>query len=271
MATKPPIPGLASSTEFTSDRQFATNLSRGLEVLRAFTPDAPVLGNREIADRTGLPKATVSRLTYTLMVLGYLGRVEPLHKYRLGAGVLSLGYPLLASMPVRQLARGRMERLAKQTGCTVNLGMRDRLNVVYIDTCRVDRTNAYQPDIGSTGPLLRMAIGRALILGSPAAERTAILNRLKVDDPNGFAADAARWERDARHFALRGFCLSKGDWRREVHAIAAPIRQPAPQERVALNCTISAHRLPSRDALEREIAPQLLEAVRDIEAASGIV
>ena len=43
-----------------------------------------------------------------------------------------------------------------------------------------------------------------------------------------------------------------------------------PQERVALNCTVSAHRLPARDALEREIAPQLLEAVRDIEAASGI-
>jgi DNA-binding IclR family transcriptional regulator len=115
-----------------------------------------------------------------------------------------------------------------------------------------------------------MAIGRALILGSPATERTAILNRLRVDDPEGFQADAARWERDARQFALRGFCVSRGDWRREVHAVAAPIRQPAPQERVALNCTVSAHRLPARDALEREIAPQLLEAVRDIEAASGI-
>jgi DNA-binding IclR family transcriptional regulator len=270
MPDKPPIPGLAHSSEFAGDRQFATNLSRGLEVLRAFTPDSPVLGNRDIADRTGLPKATVSRLTYTLMLLGYLGRVEPLQKYRLGAGVLSLGYPLLASMPVRQLARGRMERLAEQTGCTVNLGMRDRLNVVYIDTCRGDRSNSYQPDIGSTGPLLTTAIGRALLLGSPAAERTAILNRLKVDDPRRFAADAPRWERDARQFASRGFCLSKGDWRRDVYAIAVPIRQPLPQERVALNCTMSAHRLRSRDAMEREFAPLLLEAARDVEAASGI-
>ncbi|MEG4313517.1 helix-turn-helix domain-containing protein, partial [Pseudomonas sp. FIP_A4] len=41
-------------------------LSRGLEVLRAFTHGSVVLGNQDIARITGLPKPTVSRLTYTL-------------------------------------------------------------------------------------------------------------------------------------------------------------------------------------------------------------
>src|SRR5690606_2714073 len=66
------LPGLVDATEMSTDRQFTTNLARGLEVLRAFTPDEPLLGNRELMSRTGLPKATVWRLTYTLTTLGYL-------------------------------------------------------------------------------------------------------------------------------------------------------------------------------------------------------
>ena len=55
-----------------NDRKFVTALARGLEVLRVFTPTEGLLGNGEIAERTGLPKPTVSRLTYTLTKLGYL-------------------------------------------------------------------------------------------------------------------------------------------------------------------------------------------------------
>ncbi len=54
------------------DRQFVEALARGLEVLRAFAPNHALLGNQEIARATGLPKPTVSRLTYPLTKLGYL-------------------------------------------------------------------------------------------------------------------------------------------------------------------------------------------------------
>lgn len=261
------VPGLLGADELATDRQFSTNLARGLDVLRAFTPSAPVLGNRDIADRTGLPKATISRLTYTLTALGYLARLDKLQKYRLGAGVLSLGYPLLASLQVRQVARPYMEAIARDIGCTVNLGMRDRLSVVYVDTARADAGNFYQPDIGSTRPLLSTAIGRALLLGCTAAQRTAILNRLKVEDAERFVLDQPRFDADARQFLQSGFCHSTGDWRREVHAVAVPIRQR--DEVVALSCTMSAYRL-RKGQLEKEVAPRLLEAALRIEQASGL-
>lgn len=137
------VPGLVDPHDLSTDRQFSMNLARGLEVLRAFTIATPLLGNREISDRTGLPKPTVSRLTYTLTLLGYLSRDAALQKYRLGPGTLSLGHPLLATMPVRQLAKPIMEALARTTGCTVNLGIRDRANVVYVDSVRADSTNQH--------------------------------------------------------------------------------------------------------------------------------
>jgi DNA-binding IclR family transcriptional regulator len=263
----PPIPGLHDADEFATDRQFATNLARGLDVLRAFTPTDPMLGNREIADRTGLPKATVSRLTYTLTLLGYLTRVDKYQKYRLGSGVLSLGYPLLASLQVRQVARPYMEQIARDTGCTVNLGMRDRLSVVYVDTIRADAGNLYHPDIGSTRPILSTSMGRALLMGVSPAERTAILNRLKVEDPQRYAMDRPFLDADEKLFLQRGFCHSTGDWRREVHAVSVPIRQR--DEVVALNCTMSAYRL-RKGLLEKEVAPRLLEAALRIEQSSGL-
>src|SRR5258708_7003718 len=98
-------PASTFSYEHEGDRQFATTLARGLEVLRCFTPLEPLLGNKEISVRTGLPKPTVSRLTYTLTKLGYLRHNMRLGKYQLGSAGLSIGYPLLPSVNVRPVAR----------------------------------------------------------------------------------------------------------------------------------------------------------------------
>src|SRR5260221_8907303 len=97
-------PPAAFSYEHEGDRQFATTLARGLEVLRCFTPLEPQLGNKEISVRTGLPKPTVSRLTYTLTKLGYLRHNMRLGKYQLGSAVLPIGYPLLPPLDRPQVA-----------------------------------------------------------------------------------------------------------------------------------------------------------------------
>jgi len=263
------LPGLVDPHDLSADRQFSMNLARGMQVLRAFSATDPLLGNREIADRTGLPKPTISRLTYTLTLLGYLSRDAVLQKYRLGTGVLSLGHPLLASMGVRQVARPFMEQLARDTGCTVNLGMRDRENVVYVESVRADKGNQHLPDIGSTRPLLATSIGRALILACPPPERTAILNRLRLQDAALFDTHRAAWLADQKLYAEHGFCHARGDWQKDVHAVAAPVRLPARELPVAMNCTLAAYRMP-RDKMVRDIVPRLLDAVRQLETAQGL-
>src|SRR4029078_12081421 len=120
-ASLSPAPG-PYSYEHEGDRQFATTLARGLEVLRCFTPLEPLLGNKEISVRTGLPKPTVSRLTYTPTKLVYLRHNMRLGKYQLGSAVLSIGYPLLASMNVRQVARPLLKELADYCNGSVSSG-----------------------------------------------------------------------------------------------------------------------------------------------------
>lgn len=265
------LPGSIDPHDLATDRHFAMNLARGVEVLRAFSAQNALLGNREISVITGLPKATVSRLTYTLTLLGLLDRETESQKFRLAAGILSLGHPFLASMQVRQLARPLMVELARRSGCTVNLGMRDRANVVYIDSIRPDAGNAHLPDIGATYPLMASAMGRALIFSAPEQERKTMLNFLRVHNSEMFATFKGVLEKDRKLWDKHRYCHNAGDWRSEIHAVAVPIRPPglaAPA--LAMNCTLYAH----RDALERlpkEVVPMLKDAVRQLEAAQGLL
>ncbi|HYF58281.1 MAG TPA: IclR family transcriptional regulator [Burkholderiaceae bacterium] len=265
---RPHLPGLARIDEAAGDRQFAIALARGLEVLRAFGPGDRALSHGELCERTGLAKATVSRFVHTLTLLGYLSR-GPDQRLSLGAGVLALGYPLLAGMPVRQIARPWLERLAHETGCTVNLGIRDRLCAVYLDCCRADRGNAWRPDTGTPLPLLTTAIGRALLLARPAAEQQAILNRLKVDDPRRFRDERPLYDADREAFRRRGWTIGIGHWRPDIHAVAMPLHPSVHRETVAINCTLSVGTRSAADVRRRieSVVPAMQAAARRIEAA----
>jgi DNA-binding IclR family transcriptional regulator len=257
------------SYEHEGDRQFATTLARGLEVLRCFTPLEPMLGNKEISVRTGLPKPTVSRLTYTLTKLGYLRHNMRLGKYQLGSAVLSIGYPLLASMSVRQIARPFMKDLADYCSGSVSMGMRDRLNMVYIESCRHGNGIATLPDIGTAVPIAVSVIGRAFIASSTPPERESVLNQLKVKEPEMHRKYRPQIDKAMEEIRSRGFCVSLGEMRREVFAVGVPMRRTVDGEVVAFNCAVPAFML-KKGQLEEDMGPRLVAMVRNIEAALGM-
>jgi len=262
-------PGSSFSYEHEGDRQFATTLARGLEVLRCFTPLEAMLGNKDISVRTGLPKPTVSRLTYTLTKLGYLRHNMRMGKYQLGSAVLSIGYPLLASMSVRQVARPLMKELADYCNGAVSMGVRDRLNMVYVESSRSGNTTAQLPDIGTSVPIAVATIGRAFLAACTPAERESVLNQMKVKEPELHRKYRPMIDRSLEDIRSRGFCLSLGELRREIHAVGVPMRRTVDGEIVAFNCGVPAFML-KKGQLEEDIGPRLVTMVRNIEAALGM-
>lgn len=258
----------AYSYEHEGDRQFATTLARGLEVLRCFTPVEPMLGNKEISVRTGLPKPTVSRLTYTLTKLGYLRHNMRLGKYQLGSAVLSIGYPLLASMNIRQIARPFMKELADYVNGSVNMGVRDRLNMVYVEACRSGNLTTL-PDIGTSVPIAQSVMGRAFLFACTPPEREAVLNQMKVKEPDMLRKYQTAITKGLEDVRGKGYCVSSGDLRREVHAVGVPMRRSVDGEIVTFNCGVPAFIL-KKGQLEDDIGPRLVAMVRNIEAAVGI-
>lgn len=247
------------------DRQFVTALARGLELLRCFGPGDRWLGNQELARRTGLPKPTVSRLAHTLVRLGYLRHSRAQEQYALGGAVLSLGYAALAQMDVRRVARPLMQALAEHAGVSVSLGLRDRLGMVYLDTYRSASSFAVRLEAGSRIPLAVTSMGRAYLCGLPAPERRALLEALRLEA-------GARWpevkrgiDRAVKDHQRHGLCFSLGDWREEVHAVAAPLVQ-GDGEVLVFSASGAAFQV-GREKLEREIGPRLKNLVDNVRTA----
>jgi len=245
------------------DRNFVTALSRGLELLRAFGAGEEYLGNAELSSRTGIPRPTVSRLTYTLKQLGYLQHNERLEKYRLGAGVLALGYRYLASMGVRDIARPHMQRLADTTDCAIALGTADRLSMTYIEVCQGSGPLLMRLETGSRIPMATTAIGRAWLCGIPAAHRSQLMEEMRQRDPDNWPAIEESIQKSLDDYATYGFCLSQGDWESKISAVAMPLILEEGAEVIAINCGGSSLRLSHRILVEN-LGPRLKELVEQI-------
>ncbi|MGF1552888.1 MAG: IclR family transcriptional regulator [Paracoccaceae bacterium] len=252
----------AVATAPEGERQFVSALHRGLEILRAFRPaDAAGLGNLELANRTGLPTSTVSRLTYTLSKLGYLIYEEPTGRYRMGMAVLSLGYACLGGMRIRETARVHMQDMADRVGpgVLIALGSRDEFAMTYVACARSGGMISLQLDVGSRISLARSAMGRAYIAGATDEERGLLLSRLRE------RVGEDEWPRiedgilDAvEQVRTKGFYTNVGQWQPDVNAVAVPFRPPYGDPRLlAFNAGGPAYLLP-RERLEDELGPRLV-------------
>lgn len=247
----------------SKDRNFVTALSRGLDLLRAFGAGEEYLGNAELSSRTGIPRPTISRLTYTLKRLGYLQHNERLEKYRLGAGVLALGYRYLASMGIRDIARPYMQRLADATDCSIALGAADRLSMTYVEVCQGGGPLVMRLETGSRIPMATTAIGRAWLCGISAERRNQMMSDMRQLDPDNWSITEQSIQKSLDDYATYGFCLSEGDWEREVSAVAMPLILGEGSEVMAINCGGSSLRLSHRVLLEN-LGPRLKDLVEQI-------
>lgn len=248
------------------ERKFVTALARGLDVLKCFGPGDLFLGNNQIAERTGLAKSTVSRITYTLCEKGYLEYVDEHNKYRLTTAVLNLGYTSLARMDVRRIARPLMQALAEHTQASVNFGVRDRLNMVYIDTYRNTSTYAVQLDVGSEICIGTTSMGKAYLAALPEEKRADLMEQIRQNDKENWPRIKEGIDRALITYEERGYCLSIGEWRPESNAIAVPLLPRDGTDIMVFSCSGASFQL-SAKALEEDIGPRLLNLVANVKTA----
>lgn len=243
------------------ERKFVVALARGLDLLRAFKPGDTLLGNRDFVERTGLPKATVNRLAYTLTVLGYLRLDETLGKYALDAGVLSLGFALLSGTDTLELARPHLRAFAREVGAAVSLGCRDGLDMIYLETIRSETALTLGLAPGSKLSMLTSSMGRAYLAVQPADVRTALLAELKKAAGKGGEALLAAAEKEIDAFADARCCFSFRAWHDDVNAVAVPFREPREGRWLVLSCSGPASSM--GEAVFRDsVAPRLKALAR---------
>lgn len=253
-----------------SNRSQITSLARGLEVLRAFKTGITSLGNGEIAERTKLPRSTVSRLTETLSELGYLVYDAPSGRYQPGAGILALGYAALSGLGIRGIALPMMKELADLSGASVGLGGRDRLCMIYMEHCRGRAALMLNIEVGSRIPISTTAMGRAYLSALPSVERDTLLDAIRRHDLSAWPSVKKNIERSLREIADKGFCVVTAEWQRDVNSVGAPVIPADSAMPLALNCGGPPSILP-RSKLEEEIGPRVAAIASRLSSGTQIL
>lgn len=259
---------MPGAREGPDDRQFATTLAKGLELLRCFTPMDPILSNKQLAQKMGVSRPTVSRFTYTLVKLGYL-ILEPVSgKYKLGPAVLTLGYPLLASMSFRQKVRPMMDELAYQLKASVSMAVRDRMSMVYVETSRgTSHAFTQLSDIGLRFPIATTAVGRAFLAGCDEKIRASLLNAIRVRTPDHWQKLSSKLNQVREEFIRSGFCSSLGEQHSEFHAVGVPFKRGLEEQVVVFNCVVPSLQA-DKEQIQRVLGPKLVAMVQKIRQSS---
>lgn len=240
-------------------------LSRGLAVLHCFRAEDRVIGTQEISRRTGIPKATVSRLVGTLSELGYLRYVPDVGKYALSSQVLTLGYAALGRSGIGETARPFIESLISSSDCAVAISIRDDLDMMFVELARRPTAILLNLTVGARIPLLLSAPGRAYMAGIDDTERQMLYERLAKRHGKDWPAEHRKIEEAIDIAKRQGFAEAIGSWQREHNAIGTVLRDPITNEIYTFSLGGLASNFP-RERLVTEFAPRLLAAAESIGA-----
>lgn len=258
----------AADRDDAGGRLFVSALARGLEVLGAFRAGDRALGNQELAERTGLPKPTISRMTHTLIQIGYLTYEARSATYQLGARALALSYAALANLDVRKAALPIMTKLAEDSQLHVGLGTRERLMMLNIESCESDALIGLRLPPGSRVPIATTSLGKAYLATIDDGERHALLAELRQHHGADWPKIEKSIAKSMREMARGGFCVSTGEWRKDINAVGAAIVPPNGGPVYALSFGGPAY-LVSQQQLVEQHGPALARAARAISAALG--
>ena len=210
------------------------SLERGIELLRAFRPGSALLGNAELAERTGLSRSTVSRLTQTLVGTGMLELDSKARAYRLAPPVLSLAHAMRSGSAVLNAAAPIMRVVAEQNKVNVGLAAPDRDEMVYLESIRYNRKVALRSVVaGQRVPMELTSLGRAYLAIAPEANRRALLALFKQRRRTPWQALADEIQEAIASVRERGWCAAA--WQPEVVALSAPLAcSPMPLAKTAV-------------------------------------
>jgi IclR family transcriptional regulator, pca regulon regulatory protein len=257
-------------THTTSAPGASQSLERGLAVLSSFGPDRPTLGISQLARELGLTRSTTHRYVATLASLRYLEQDRTTRKYRLGPRVLDLGFAMLGSLELREIAAPHLRQLTDTTGHTSNLAIRDDTDVILIDRVR-GRPGRYHHleftlHVGSRLPSYCSATGKALLAFLPRPDLDRLLDRIElvqraprtVTDKNSLFAQLEEVRRT-------GIAINDEELESALRSIAAPVRARSGQVVAAVNVSIPWSPVPMTE-LVTELGPAIQATARQIAA-----
>lgn len=241
---------------------FIEALARGLDVIRAFGPNRPIMTLSEVAAATDLARPTARRMLLTLEELGYVRASQG--RFALTPRVLELGMAYIGSIGIWDIARPHMEQLVEHTNESSSIAQLDGSDIVYVARVAVPKIITIAVTIGTRFPALQTSLGKVLLAELPPDELEHVLAQ---PSRSGIAPlwrpDAEERNRALCEVRTRGWALADEHLAYGIRSIAAPLRDGTGRVVAALNVSVHAAET-SIETLTERYLPLLLQTAAAI-------
>lgn len=149
---------------------------RCLKVLELLADEPFELSFTELAARLGVPKASAHRLCTTLIEANLITQEPVTRRYMLSSHALWIGSGYLRHSPLYRAAFFPMQELARKFPGTVQLGVLDQDQVLFIHSVGYAGAPHAFADVGLRRPLNATASGKIFLASMPPKEIERIMS-----------------------------------------------------------------------------------------------
>lgn len=239
-------------------------VERAVQILSSFDNAHAEQGVSEVAQTTGLHKATAHRIIMTLLNTGFLERTADGEKFRLGLPMVELGLGALRRLDVRRAAHPYMQKLVDDLQEICTLGVFDRGQVLYVEVVHSNHSLTIAARVGRHLPAHCTASGKVLLAFLPPEVVDSVLSAPLAVYTEKTITSPDRLREELKVVRQRGYAIADEELEVGIWAISAPIRDLDRNVIAAMSVPFPINRLnPERIP---EIAQVLLEAANAVSA-----
>lgn len=240
------------------------SLVRGLSVIRTFNAERPRQTLVQVAEATGLARATARRFLHTLVGIGYAATDG--NEFWLTPKILELGYSYMSGLGLPAIAQPRLEELSRSLRESSSMSVLDSDEVVYVSRVPIRRIMTVSITIGTRFPAYSTSMGRVLLAGLPEAELTEYFAAAEIQalTPNALSTEQ-ELRAELSKVRTQGWAIVDQELEPGLRSLAAPIHSPNGKVVAAINISTqtAVHNL---DELHQRFLPSLTETARQITA-----
>ena len=197
---------------------------RTVELFEVFARVRAPLTLSEIARELNAPQSSCFNLLRALEGRGYLYSVGGNKRLYPTRKLFDLADAIASYEPVIPRVEGLLTELRDLTAETVIFGARQGDRVIYLSVVESRQTIRYISRPGELKPMHASAVGKALLIGMPAAERATFVGKLSLSAVTSRTLTTRpALSADIEQAEARGYASTEGENVADVMALACPV------------------------------------------------
>ena len=214
--------GMEPFSDLSDEKYVIAPLYRGLQVL-SLLAERGEINVKNAYQALNVSRAQAFRYLQTLKVSGFADYDEETSLFRLGLRSWELGRAVSPYDGLLGLAQPFMENLRTRFNETVNLGVRDGGDVVYLGIVESTHSLRMHATVGAPDPLYSTSLGKAVLAFTPEETWAKLIpERLVAKTVRTITSHEALLE-NLRLTRERGYSLDDGENELGAYCVGAPI------------------------------------------------